>query len=272
LVQNTTASTSTSTGALIVSGGVGVAKNLYVGSKTVIGAPPASTAYELDISGQMRIYETTGTAAGTSTGSLVLEHGDASGVSSIVFQSKNNVGSDYAYIQYQENAGGTFEKGLLTIGIENDVGSDGASDRISLFAAGGSGFVGVNTTTPQFQLDVSGSGNFTGNLTVTGSIVATVPTTSSYVCDGILNADQTFATGSDAVIQFIDYIDPNNWLASNQFKPTIAGYYHVSFGAWLQNPGVSSNKVNVQMIKNIMESFVKPMKKQKQPALKNSLR
>jgi len=53
----------------------------------------------------MRIFETTGSVAGTSTGSLVLEHGDASGVSSIVFRSVNNASSDYAYIQYNENTG-----------------------------------------------------------------------------------------------------------------------------------------------------------------------
>jgi len=101
------------------------------------------------------------------------------------------------------------------------------------------------------------SGSFTGSLLGTASLATTssyainhAVITSSYVCDGILNANQTFATGSDATIAFVDYIDPNNWLASNQFKPTIAGYYSVSFGAWLQNPGVSSNQVNTQMRKN----------------------
>jgi hypothetical protein len=74
--------------------------------------------------------------------------------------------------------------------------------------------------------------------------------TSSYICDGILTANQTFATGSDTIIAFIDYLDPNGWLTSNQFKPTIAGYYNISFGVWLQNAGVSSNQVNTQMRKN----------------------
>jgi hypothetical protein len=89
-----------------------------------------------------------------------------------------------------------------------------------------------------------------GSLTVSGSITATTPTTSSYVCDGILSGNQTFATGSDAVIQFVDYIDPNNWISGSRFTPTIAGYYNLSFGAWIQNPGVSTNQVNVQMRKN----------------------
>jgi hypothetical protein len=74
--------------------------------------------------------------------------------------------------------------------------------------------------------------------------------TSSYICDGILSTNQIFATASDAIIAFVDYLDPNGWLTANQFKPTIAGYYSVSFGAWLQNAGISSNQVNVQMRKN----------------------
>jgi hypothetical protein len=74
--------------------------------------------------------------------------------------------------------------------------------------------------------------------------------TSSYICEGILASNQTFATGSDAKILFVRYDDPNGWIASNQFQPNIAGYYSISFGAWLQNAGVSSNQVNVQMRKN----------------------
>jgi hypothetical protein len=137
-----------------------VAGNSTVGGKGTFGEPPSSALYEFDVSGQMRIYETTGSVGGSSTGSLVLEHGDASGASSIVFKSTNNSGSDYAYIQYQENVGGPLEKGLLTIGIENDT-SGNTADRISLFAAGGSGFVGVNTKNPSAHLDVSGNVNAT---------------------------------------------------------------------------------------------------------------
>jgi hypothetical protein len=74
--------------------------------------------------------------------------------------------------------------------------------------------------------------------------------TSSYICDGILSTNQIFATASDAIIAFVDYLDPNGWLTANQFKPTIPGYYSVSFGAWLQNAGISSNQVNIQMRKN----------------------
>jgi hypothetical protein len=144
---------------------VSINQNLFVSGKATIGRPPTSTAYEFDLSGQQRIYEPTGTRASATVGSLVFEHGDASGVSSIVFLSKNNPGGDYAYIQYEENVDGASEKGVLTIGVENDAGSAGSSDRMSLYAAGGSGFVGVNTKTPIFHLDISGTANVSSTLT-----------------------------------------------------------------------------------------------------------
>jgi hypothetical protein len=122
-----------------------------------------SSQYSLDVSGQIRIYEGIGTVASATAGSLVLEHGDASGCSSILFRSQNNGTSDYAYIQYQENFNTTnfqpaapAESGLLTIGIENDSGNGTSSDRISLWSSNGNGRVGVNTKNPQQALDVSG--------------------------------------------------------------------------------------------------------------------
>ncbi len=145
---------------------VSINQNLYVSGRTTVGRPPTSTAYEFDVSGQMRIYETVGTSASATSGSLTLEHGDASGVSSIVFRSKNNNPSDYGYLQYQENVGGSSEKGLLTLGIENDA-TGGASDRISLYSAGGIGFVGVNTKDPAYHLDISGSTKVSGNTILT---------------------------------------------------------------------------------------------------------
>ncbi len=166
---------------------VSINQNLYVSGRATFGRPPTNTtAFEVDVSGQMRIYEPSGTLASATNGSLVLQHGDASGVSSIVFLSTNDSGSDYAYIQYQENVGGgATQKGLFTIGIENENGSGTTADRISLYAAGGSGFVGVNTKDPSFNLDVSGNARITG--TVTASL------------DVSLNKNVQLGTGSNSI-------------------------------------------------------------------------
>ena len=120
--------------------------------------------YTLDIcggflaNGSSVIYEASGSVATANRGTLTLLHGDASGSSSIMFKSVNDP-TDYGYVQYDENVTGStgYHYGLMTIGIENDAGSNTAqADRISLFASGGNGFVGVNTKTPHYSLDVSG--------------------------------------------------------------------------------------------------------------------
>ena len=149
-------------------GDVSLNGNLQIVNKVGIGTVPSAT-YELDVLGQVRIKETVGSVASASGGSLVLEHADASGASSIVFKSVNG-SNDYGYIQYQENVGGPSEKGLLTIGIENESGSGNTADRISLFSSGGSGFVGINTQNPLYHLDVSGSMNVSGNIT-SGNVI-----------------------------------------------------------------------------------------------------
>jgi len=136
--------------------------NLGIGTTT-----PTS---KLDVNGNMRIYESSGTTASATSGSLILEHGNVGGVSSIVFKSKGNSGSDYGYIQYYDNfdsspeytgnnGSGFAENGMLMIGVENDEGIGTNSDRIVLWSCGGSGFVGINTQKPKYTLDVYGNVN-----------------------------------------------------------------------------------------------------------------
>ena len=77
----------------------------------------------LDVNGNMKIYESSGTWGNASNGSLTLEHANSSGVSSIVFKSKNNAGSDFGFIRYQDKRDHS-EDSLLTIGTQNDGDDD----------------------------------------------------------------------------------------------------------------------------------------------------
>lgn len=101
--------------------------------------------------GKLSIAESSGTVATANSGSLVLDHDNVGGASSILFRSKNNQGSDFAYIQYQDDAniGGTAETSRLVIGTQND-----ADDHIILAP---SGRVGIGTMSPVVQLDVRGT-------------------------------------------------------------------------------------------------------------------
>lgn len=158
--------------------------NVQIGNTTVqksLGINrTADPAYSLDISGDVRIIETgLGTAASATTGTLVLSHTATNGRSSITFTSPNS-GSDYGYIQYFDNNNPSAlvtetSGGLMVIGVESKDGSGNTSDRISLFAANGNGNVGVNTQTPEYHLDVSGTlaySNVTEKLLNIGAVTA----------------------------------------------------------------------------------------------------
>lgn len=100
--------------------------------------------------GTLHVYEESGTAASPTTGTMVLEHANAGGESSIIFKSAANPGNDYGYIKYQDNASGngsTDENGLLTIGIENDGAPTYPTyqDDINIQATGS---VGINNSAP----------------------------------------------------------------------------------------------------------------------------
>lgn len=77
-------------------------------------------------------------------------------------------------------------------------------------------------------------------------------TASSYVCIGILSADQSITAGSDVVVNFVDYADPQNWWdpTGKKFQPNVAGYYEITFAAWWATGSVSTGQINSQMRKN----------------------
>jgi hypothetical protein len=91
--------------------------------------------------GRVKISESGGgTTASTTAGTLTIQHGSNYGSSSIVFPSKVNNGSDYAWIEYDEDGGEGGEAAKLKIGIAND-----ADDDIMLQTSGG---VGITSGTP----------------------------------------------------------------------------------------------------------------------------
>ena len=113
---------------------------------------------DIPSAGSLHLYETTGTSGGTNgVGTLVLEHGDVGGQSSIVFVSAGNKSSDYGYIRYMDDYDNSVTNGrsVLVIGTENDSSTD-AVDNIALMP---SGSVGINTLTPSasYELDVNGA-------------------------------------------------------------------------------------------------------------------
>ncbi len=105
---------------------------------------------------KLHIYEETGTAANPSTGTIVLEHGDSGGESSIVFKSRSNNDSDYGYLRFSDNGSGngsTTENALLELGVQND-GINAYQDDINIASTGN---VGISNTAPKEKLHISGN-------------------------------------------------------------------------------------------------------------------
>ena len=102
--------------------------------------------------GKLHIYEATGTTEGPTTGSLVIEHGNPRGESSIVFPSKQNRGSDYGYIKYKDDIYNTSgqERAVLIIGTSNET-----NDNIILQPSGSVGIKGNPNNS--YALDVNGA-------------------------------------------------------------------------------------------------------------------
>ena len=117
--------------------------------------------HHLEVNGTIKIIEATGTVANANNGSIVLDHENNGGSSSITFRSKANRGSNYGYIQYQDASvvNGCGESARLIIGTQNDV------DNHIIFAP--SGNVGIGNNDPTQKLIVQ------GNIQTNGAIYAT---------------------------------------------------------------------------------------------------
>jgi hypothetical protein len=123
---------------------------------------------------KLNIRELTGTPASALSGTLLLDHEDAGGASSIVFRSKVNRGSDHAFIEFRDKNPliDNVEAALLTIGMQND-----PLDHIALMPSGN---VGVGTTTPCAKLQI------TGNVSITSAEGQNIACINNFMAAGSL--------------------------------------------------------------------------------------
>ena len=94
-----------------------------------------------------------------------------------------------------------------------------------------------------------GNSIITGSLTVTKSIIGSIPfVDKSYFVQGILASDQRADPSVDTTIEFTTQYDPQNWYSSNtfQFTPTVSGYYSISLGVWFEPTSDQASQFNIQ--------------------------
>jgi hypothetical protein len=166
--------TTTTNYQLIVSEDISLNGNIYVKHNIGIGTAAPS--------GPLHIYENTSVPFTGTNGTIILEHGDLSGCSSILFKSKVNMNSDYGYIYYVDDITGstTGERSALCIGVENDGGTSSVADVLVLNRNGC--HVGIGMTNPSTLLHVNGT-----------TTSATFNATSDYrLKDNITNLDGTY--------------------------------------------------------------------------------
>uniref|UniRef100_A0A6C0CEK9 Uncharacterized protein n=1 Tax=viral metagenome TaxID=1070528 RepID=A0A6C0CEK9_9ZZZZ len=142
------------------------------------------------------IYEATGTDNTATYGTITLQHGNSGGVSSILFPSTVNYGSDFGYIKFIDNVSSTSsytgynyfgatntEAAALIIGCENDNTTVSGPDSVIINPAGNivlapknsvtyiTGNVGIGITNPGNTLYVNGTTTHNGATTVNGTLV-----------------------------------------------------------------------------------------------------
>jgi hypothetical protein len=88
--------------------------------------------------------------------------------------------------------------------------------------------------------------------TITISAVGLSAAASDFVTQGKLDSDFGVTGQVDNTVPFVDDFDPQGWwnATTQQFKPTVSGYYDVSYGAWLSAGTTSVGQANIQIRKN----------------------
>ena len=156
-IDDTTPSTSTQTGALVVDGGVGIASDLYIGNNLNVSGLStfsgiSTFASQVDILDNIRLYTSIVDGIGnTGTTGQILQKVADGWIEWKTNEAQVSAAGTIRNIQYHDNTG--------QLGGENDFVYDFTNNR-----------VGIGTSLPDFTLDVRGDTNIVGDTDITGDL------------------------------------------------------------------------------------------------------
>jgi hypothetical protein len=248
-IGDSTTSGGTTTGALTVRGGVGIGNNLYVGGLLSVSGTTnlfGAIVFQNELSTltiQNRIIKSGSIALSMSSTNLngaVLQIQQAN-IKETGIGTGSNVTSVMPAISFRKQ---TFSStnASITYSKAANVYIEDAPDS-SVTGAVGSGGTNTVTITNSYALYVENGRTYMG-----GALDAP----GSYRCSIGLATDQTITSGSDALVNFTSISDPNSWwnATTKRLTPTIAGWYYVSFQVNWDAASITNNQCNIQMRKN----------------------
>jgi hypothetical protein len=120
----------------------------------------------------------------------------------------------------------------MVIGVENKDGSGNTSDRISLYADAGTGNVGVNTLSPEYNLDVSGTLRYSSvsenivSITPSANVISLVYGTGNGTINGMVRYITTAISANQTLnITNIPVIANRSYVFTFIYNSTATSFY-----------------------------------------------
>lgn len=195
---------------------IGNVEYARLSSSGLFGINTTSPSYPLDVSGSARVTGTTTTAAlTTSAGAYSLIAGGATANSYTAVGA--NADTSGQMIMFMNGSARTSDGGTLTGTIRNDAGGDMRfiTNNSGVYVKAATGFVGVNTSSPAYTLDVSGNAHASallcdntctiGSLLNLPSVAMTSNSTAGFTCSA------SGTNGGRQVYYLFDRTTTNGW-------------------------------------------------------------
>ena len=276
-ITHVTTSTGFSTGALVVSGGVGIGGSLRIGDSTTSGGTTQGALTvrggvgiggALYVGGLLSVSSTTNLFGAISflneLSTVTIQNRIIKSGSIALSMSANTLNGAVLQVQQanikETGIGGTstvstvvpaisFRKHSFSATNPNITYSKAANVYIedapdsSVTGAVGSGATNTVTITNSYALYVENGRTYMG-----GALDAP----GSYRCSIGLATDQTIAASGDTTPNLTTISDPNSWwnATTKRLTPTISGWYYVSYQVNWDAASITNAQCNIQMRKN----------------------